>query len=114
MPFRSLAAALFRAPAPPAPATKASATASLIALHHTGQPVWSPRDYAAFAREGYARNPIVYRAVRMISEAASAIPLRLFEGTARLDAHPLLDLLARPNAECCGPDLLEDWYGYLL
>jgi HK97 family phage portal protein len=115
MPLRSLAAALWRAPTRlPAPTTKASATASLIALHHTGQPVWSPRDYAAFAREGYARNPIVYRAVRMVSEAAASIPLHLFEGPARLDAHPLLDLLAQPNAECCGPDLLEDWYGYLL
>jgi HK97 family phage portal protein len=122
MPLRALAAALFRAPASPhapahaaaAIASKASAAAPLIALHHTGQPVWSPRDYAAFAREGYARNPIVYRAVRMISEAAASIPLRLFEGRHRLDAHPLLDLLARPNAMACGPDLFEDWYGYLL
>jgi HK97 family phage portal protein len=113
--LRALVAALFReSTQPPAPATKSSATAPLIALHHTGQPVWSPRDYAGFAREGYARNPIVYRAVRMVSEAAASVPFHLFEGAARLDPHPLLDLLARPNAECCGPDLLEDWYGYLL
>jgi HK97 family phage portal protein len=98
----------------PAANTKASAAGPLIALHHTGQPVWSPRDYAAFAREGYARNPIVYRAVRMISEAAASIPVHLFEHRHRLDAHPLLDLLAWPNAAACGPDLLEDWYGYLL
>jgi HK97 family phage portal protein len=98
----------------PTPTTKASATASLIALHHTGQPVWSPRDYATFAREGYARNPIVYRAVRMIAEAAASVPLRLFEGRAEIDEHPLLALLAHPNAAACGPDLLEDWYGYLL
>jgi HK97 family phage portal protein len=118
MPLRTLAAALFRAPAVPpariAAATKASATGPLIALHRTGAPVWSPRDYAAFAREGYARNPIVYRAVRMVAEAAASIPVHLFEGQHRLDAHPLLDLLAAPNAECCGPDLFEDWYGYLL
>jgi phage portal protein BeeE len=101
-------------PAPPIPATKASATRPLFALHHTGAPIWSPRDYAAFAREGYAKNPIVYRAVRMVSEAAASIPIRLHEGQRRLDAHPLLDLLAQPNATACGPDLLEDWYGYLL
>ena len=119
MPLRTLAAALFRAPARPhapvaIPGTKSSATSPLIALHHTGQPIWSPRDYSAFAREGYSRNPIVYRAVRMISEAAASIPVRLHEGPHRLDAHPLLDLLAQPNAMACGPDLMEDWYGYLL
>ncbi len=97
-----------------APACKASATVPLIALHSIGQPVWSPRDYAAFAREGYARNPIVYRGVRMIAEAASSVPLRLFDGAHEIREHPLLTLLARPNAAACGPDLLEDWYGYLL
>jgi HK97 family phage portal protein len=125
MPLRTLAAAFLRGtsrPAAPVAATsasaasqqKASATASLFAVHHTGQPVWSPRDYAAFAREGYARNPIVYRAVRMISEAASSVPLRLFEAGAEVSDHPLLCLLAQPNAAACGPDMLEDWYGYLL
>src|SRR5258705_4589030 len=99
MPLRALRAALFSAPArQPAPTIKSSATAPLIALHHTGRPVWSPKDYASFAREGYARNPVVYRAVRMIAEAAASDPLRLFEGDSEIAAHPLLDLLAQPNA----------------
>ncbi len=50
----------------------------------------------------------------MIAEAAASVPLRLFEGDSEIAAHPLLDLLAQPNAASCGPDLLEDWYGYLL
>jgi HK97 family phage portal protein len=112
--LRTLWRAPTRSQGPGTPATKASATAPLIALHHTGQPVWSPRDYAAFAREGYARNPIVYRAVRMIAEAAASVPLRLLDGASELAEHPLVALLARPNAAACGPDLLEDWYGYLL
>jgi HK97 family phage portal protein len=98
----------------PALAAKTSATGPLIALHRTGQPVWSPRDYAGFAREGYARNPVVYRAVRMIAEAAACVPARLFDAGTQLTEHPLIDLLARPNAAACGPDLMEDWYGYLL
>ncbi len=115
MSLRTLATALLRgATLPAAPTTKSSVTHPLIALHHTGQPMWSPKDYAAFAREGYARNPIVYRAVRMIAEAAASVPLRLFEGDTEIAAHPLLSLLAQPNAAACGPDLLEDWYGYLL
>jgi HK97 family phage portal protein len=119
-PLLTLAATLRRrtrrdsAPAVSTPATKASATGRLIALHRTGQPVWSPRDYAGFAREGYARNPVAYRGVRMIAEAATSVPARLFDGGAELTQHPLLDLLARPNAAGSGADLLEDWYGYLL
>ena len=42
------------------------------------------------------------------------MPLRLFEGASEIAEHPLLDLLAQPNAAACGPDMLEDWYGYLL
>jgi len=124
MPLRTLAAAFLggatraaapsAAPAPAAPTQKASATAALFAVRHTGQPVWSPRDYAAFAREGYARNPIVYRAVRMIAEGAASVPVRLFEDGAEIDAHPLLSVVAQPNPVACGPDMLEDWYGYLL
>jgi HK97 family phage portal protein len=119
MPLRRLTAALrrgpFRTPAPiAAPTQKSSATSPLIALHAPGQPIWSPRDYAAFSREGYAKNPLVYRAIRMVAEAAASIPVHLFDHDRRLSQHPLLDLLAQPNATCCGPDLLEDWYGYLL
>jgi HK97 family phage portal protein len=115
MSLRTFTASLLRGAPTPAPARKDSATLPLIALHHTGQPVWPPRDYAHFARNGYGRNPIVYRAIRLIAEAAASVPLRLFDGgNQELHAHALLDLLAQPNATTSGPDLLEDWYGYLL
>lgn len=128
MPLRSLVTALFpratahafvpatnTTAATRAPATKDSITQPLIALHHTGQPVWPPRNYAHFARDGYARNPIVYRAVRLIAEAASSVPMRLFDAAGQeIPDHPLASLLARPNAASSGPDLMEDWYGYLL
>jgi HK97 family phage portal protein len=94
--------------------TKASKAAKLIAWASRGQPVWTPRDLSSLAREGFAKNAIVYRAVRMIAEAAASVPLYLFDGTREIDAHPLLGLLARPNAMQCGPDLLEAWYGHLM
>jgi HK97 family phage portal protein len=93
---------------------KASRTAPLIALETLGRPVWTPRDYAAFAREGYMQNAIVYRAVRMIAEAAASIPLLLYEGEKEIEEHPLLDLVRRPNRDQTGVDFLESWYGYLL
>ncbi len=94
--------------------TKASATGAFIALHGQGQPVWTPRDYANLAREGFLKNPIIYRSVRMIAEAAASVPIQCFEGGDELERHALRDLLARPNAVECGPDLLEAWYGSLL
>lgn len=93
---------------------KESATAPLIALQWQGQPVWTPRNYAGFANEGYVQNAVVYRCVRMIAEASASVPFALFEGDEQLTEHPLLNLLSRPNAQQCGPDLLETWYGYLL
>ncbi len=93
---------------------KASATGPLIVLETLGRPVWTPRDYEAFAREGFMQNAIVYRAVRMIAEAAASVPLMLFEGDEEHDTHPLLDLLAKPSFDQTGPDFLEAWYGYLL
>lgn len=93
---------------------KASATGPLIVLETLGRPVWTPRDYEAFAREGFMQNAIVYRAVRMIAEAAASVPLMLFEDGGEHEEHPLLDLLARPSLDQTGTDFLEAWYGYLL
>jgi HK97 family phage portal protein len=95
--------------------TKRSATARLVRVEMLGEPVWSPRDYGAFAREGFMKNAILYRSVRMIAEAAASIPLLLYErGGFELEEHPLLDLMRCPSHDQTGTDFLESWYGYLL
>ena len=93
---------------------KGTATGPLIAYQNLGEPVWAPRDYAAFAREGFMQNAIVYRSVRMIAEAAASIPLLLYEGANEIEDHPLIDLLRRPSLDHTGTDFLEAWYGFLL
>ncbi|MEI9900802.1 MAG: phage portal protein [Hyphomicrobium sp.] len=93
---------------------KASAVGPLIAWEPLGQPVWSPRDYTAFAREGFMQNAIVYRSVRMIAEAAASVPLLLYEGDAEIEGHPLIDLMAHPSPDHTSADFLEAWYGFLL
>ena len=93
---------------------KASRTAALIAFDGRGRPAWTPRDYAALAREGFARNAIVYRSVRMIAEAAAAVPWLLYDGADELDDHPLLALLARPNRRQAGTEFREALCGHLL
>ena len=95
-------------------ALKASATGQLIAFESLGRPVWTPRDYAAFAREGFMQNAIVYRSVRMVAEAAASIPILLYEGAEEIEEHPLADLVARPSADHTGADFFESWYGFLL
>jgi len=107
-------ARLVARPRPEPAHSKASAAGPLIAVETLGRPVWTPRDYQAFAREGYMGNAIVYRSVRMIVEAAASIPLLLYEGDDEIGEHPLLDLIGRPSPAHAGADFLEAWYGFLL
>ncbi len=97
-----------------APQQKASAVGPLIAWEPLGQPVWSPRDYSAFAREGFMQNAIVYRSVRMVAEAAASVPLLLYDGDEEIEAHALAELMARPSPDQTSADFLEAWYGFLL
>lgn len=94
--------------------TKASVVAPLVAMQWQGQPVWSPRDYTGFAREGFMQNAVVYRCVRMIAEAAASVPVVLYQGADAVCEHPLLSLLGAPNKRQCFPDLMEAFYGFLL
>ena len=93
---------------------KRSATAALIALHQAGRPQWTPRNYAALAQEGFASNAIGYRAVRMIAEAAGSLPWLLYDGDREIAAHPLLELLKKPNPGQPGREFGEQLYGFLL
>lgn len=95
------------------PEIKDSRAARLVALTSGGRPQWTPRDYGALASEGFAKNPVAYRCVRMIAEAAAAVPLAVFHGGRRADDHPLARLLAAPNSEQGGPDLMEQFFGHL-
>ena len=83
---------------------KASAIAPLVAMQWQGQAVWSPRDYGTFAREGFMQNAVVYRAVRMIADAAASIPTRLYAGADEMSDHPMLSLLSSPNGRQCLPN----------
>jgi len=96
------------------PERKASRTARLIALESGGRARWTPRDYAALAREGYSRNAIVHRAVRLTAEAVGAVSFVLYDGANELTAHPLLDLVTRPNPRQDGPALLEAIAAHLM
>lgn len=80
----------------------------LMAWHAPGRPVWSARDPSVYAREGYSKNAIAYRCVRLIAEAAASAPLKVTPSE-----HPLAALLARPNPEQTGVELRESFFGHL-
>ena len=92
---------------------KASQARQMIALTTAGRPRWTPRDYQALAREGFARNPVAYRCVRMVAEAAASAPLVVFHKGRLAPDHPLQALLSRPNPEEAGADLMEAFFGSL-
>jgi HK97 family phage portal protein len=96
------------------PERKEAGGIGFVALHGQAQASWTRRDYGALAREGYMKNPIVHRCVRLIAEAAGAVPWLLYEGVTEHDAHPLLSLLARPNRCMAGSAFGETLYGHLL
>ena len=103
-----------RGRAPSLLSEKGSRTGTLLAFEQLGQPVWSPRDYGHFAREGFMQNAILYRSVRMIAEAAASIPLLVYERGEELEDHPLVDLIRQPSLDHTSVDFFESWYGFLL
>ena len=93
---------------------KASAAGPVIAYGGSGRVVWGPRDAVSLTRNGFTGNPVGFRAVRMIAEAAAALPLILQDAERRYSTHPVLELIARPNGAQGRAELLEALYGQLL
>ena len=96
------------------PEAKASRTGQVIALQSGGRARWTPRDYAALAREGYVKNAIAYRAVKLVAENVGGCAFLVEEGGQTRDRHPLLDLIARPNPRQDGAQFLEAVATHLL
>ncbi|WP_134679667.1 phage portal protein [Paracoccus ravus] len=95
--------------------TKASATGKVVALAAgSGRVVWSPRDTVSLTRSGFVNNPVGFRAVRLIAEAAATVPLVCQDRERRYEIHPVLDLLRRPNPGQSRSELFEALFGQLL
>ena len=96
------------------PEQKASATGKVVAWQTGGRVAWSPRDAVSLTRTGFSGNPVGFRSVKLIAEAAAALPLVLQDDTQRFDQHPLLALMKRPNPGQGRAELLESLYAQLL
>ncbi|SFS07962.1 phage portal protein [Yoonia litorea] len=96
------------------PAVKASAAGRVAALGAAGRVVWSPRDVASLTKAGFTGNPIGFRAVKLIAEAAAAMPVIVQDTNQRFDVHPVQALLQRPNVAQGRAELFEALIGQIL
>ena len=97
-----------------APEAKASAAGPVIAWSGAGRAAWSPRDTGSLTRSGFVGNPVGFRSVKLIAEAAAALPMVLQDRERRYEVHPVLDLIGRPNPMQGKAEFLESLFGQLL
>lgn len=99
----------------PALERKYSAVGPNIARMYVGQAVWSARDYASFAKEGYQQNAIAFRAIKLVAQSAASVPLVLYYRRGKeVEDHAVLSLLDRPCGAYSRAEFFEAVFAYLL
>ena len=97
---------------------KSSATGHITVQFAQGQPQFTPRHYEPLAKEGYLKNVIAYRCIRLIAQNVAAIPLcvksQTGQGVDLAVDHPLKTLLAQPNPMQSYAEFIEALCGFLL
>jgi len=96
------------------PAETKESQAQWVHVVSPGQPVWTPRDYEHFAKEGYIENVVAYQAINKIAEAVASVTWEAFRGETKLTKAPILDLMTKPNPTQSGPELIEQFTAYLM
>ncbi|MDH4415021.1 MAG: phage portal protein [Rhizobium sp.] len=115
LPFRMpWAQARDRNPVPDEKALNPRPGMALALIAGEGEARWTGRNYQALSREGFMKNPVAHRCVRLVSEAAASIGFLAYQAAVEREGHPALALLARPNGAMTGADFLETLYGQLL
>jgi len=100
-------------------ATKQSAVSRALTLFlPLDQGISTRADYATLAKEGFTQNSVVFACIKEIAGAAAGVDWLLYErrpdgSRKKIPAHPLLDLLARPNPLQGKFEFIESAIGYL-
>lgn len=97
---------------------KSSRSSALLVPFGTREAKFTPRQYDQLAAEGFQKNVIAYRCIRLISQNAAGVPWVVYKGKGtarqRLDEHPLLALLNQPNPQQPAAALMESVFGFYL
>ncbi len=84
-------------------------------FYDVNSPSWSSRNYQQFADQAYTKNVIAHRAINIIAQSAASVPWSLYDArNKKLERHPLLALLHRPNPFYAGAEFFENVYAYKL
>lgn len=105
-----------KATTPSAPTTEAKsvpAATPLVALTLPGRAHWTSRDYSTLARQGFQKNAIVYRCIRLIAESAASVPLCVRRDNQCIAGDPAEAFLRSGNSAATYTDVIENFYGYL-
>lgn len=91
---------------------------AIVSLFRSGQPVWTPVNYAALSKEGFSRNVYVFACVEKTAKACAGINWLLYRKGRNGDVieiyeHPLLDLMERPNPWQGQASFIENVIAYL-
>jgi HK97 family phage portal protein len=93
---------------------KASAASRLLVVN-PGQPRWTPRNYAHFAKEAYSYNVIAYRSINRIADAICSVEWEYWQGDKQIEGdNPLKVLWERPNTYQGNAEYLTAAISYLL
>ncbi|MEM6382511.1 MAG: phage portal protein [Pseudomonadota bacterium] len=79
-----------------------------------GTPIWTDTGYASLARQAYCRNPVAYRSVRLVADAAASVPLVLRGREHEYTDHWLLDLISQPGSHLSRTALIETIVAHLM
>lgn len=99
---------------------KESRVASAIISTTFGQYLWQPKDYSAFAKEGYQSNVYVYSCIDLIAKAAAGIPWLVYQrknkDLVEIEdlRHPLKKIIERPNPFSGWGQFVQSLCGHLL
>jgi len=85
--------------------SKASQARMAMSVQKLGQPVTTEANYAGFSKEGYQKNVVVYRCVKLLSTAAAGIRWEVYRRGQEVTNGPVWNLLQSPNP-------LQGWSAY--
>lgn len=86
----------------------------LVALSEPRAVSWGSREAGALTRDGYLKNAVAYRCVRMVAEAAASIPLKTgHEGAARLIRAPMPEASTASFLEALYTEILLTGNGFV-
>ncbi len=101
MGIRAAAAALFNFKQSPT-------VAGMLSLYNTGLARWTSGGYERMAKNAYSKNTAAFRAIKMVADAAAAVPLEIHKKESgklvTLPSHKAQKLLDNPNPNESGPE----------